>query len=98
MLITISKNKKQKTHVTMEALFSSCRTRELEARVEEMENLVEEHPREWQNNLLLHGVEYKKAETFVSLATIVSKLIRRAPQLCAYTYPSLSKKLKLVIE
>ena len=54
----------------------SSRVHDLEDRVEEMEHLVEEHPREWQNNLLLHGIEEKEDETFFSLATIVSRIIR----------------------
>ena len=32
--------------------------------------------REWKNNLLFHGAEHKQTETFVTLATLVSKLIR----------------------
>ena len=50
--------------------------RELEVRIGEMENLVAEHPRDWKNNLLFHGIEMQPKETFYSLALIVSKIIR----------------------
>ncbi|XP_023326040.1 protein Daple [Eurytemora carolleeae] len=56
----------------------SSRIRELEVRIGEMENLVAEHPRDWKNNLLFHGIEIQPKETFYSLALIVSKIIRRS--------------------
>jgi hypothetical protein len=49
---------------------------ELERRVTEMDNVIEEYPREWKNNLLFHGLELKEGESFFSLASAVSKIIR----------------------
>jgi hypothetical protein len=53
-----------------------ARILELERRVTEMDNVIEEYPREWKNNLLFHGLELKEGESFFSLASTVSKIIR----------------------
>ena len=42
-----------------------------------MENLVDEHPREWRNNLMFHGIEVtQEGENFIGLANVVSKIVR----------------------
>ena len=52
--------------------------KELERRIRDMTNIIEEFPREWSHSLLFHGIPVQDKENFYSKAKVVSEIIRKS--------------------
>ena len=50
--------------------------KELEKRIRDMTNIIEEYPREFEHSLLFHGIPVADKENFFTKAKVVSEIIR----------------------
>lgn len=50
--------------------------KELEKKIRDMTNVIEEFPRDVEHNLLFHGIPVADKENFYSKAKVVSEIIR----------------------
>ena len=54
--------------------------KELEKKIRDMSNVIEEYPRDFEHSLLFHGVPVADKENFFTKAKVVSEIIRYSCQ------------------
>ena len=51
-------------------------SKELEKKIRDMTNVIEEYPRDFEHSLLFHGIPVADKENFFTKAKVVSEIIR----------------------
>ena len=54
--------------------------KELEKKIRDMTNVIEEYPRDFEHSLLFHGIPVADKENFFTKAKVVSEIIRSGKQ------------------